>query len=667
VIEPTDWTDLDTFVALPRVSDLAVSADGSRLVATAQLPDAKGAKYVSSLWEIDLDGGPAQRITWSDKGEASAAFLPDGSLLFLSTRPDSDGDEDESALWRLPPGGEATVVARSPGGLTGVAVAPLAGTVIVKGSRLVGSADAADDAERRKERKDAKVTAILHTGMPMRYWDHELGDVSPRVLSLDGEEQLRDLAPDAGFALVEGGHTVSADGAWLATTWRRRERGGRFPYGAAVIDVATGARQELPRSGDEQFEAVSISPDGRWLAYIRGTDGSFTEVLTRHVEVQPRTGGAAVRVELGDLFPSELAWLPDSGTLLVAGDRHGRAPVVAVDAATGAVRQVLADDGAYSTLRPAPDGRTVYALRSGIGEPPRPVRLDVSLAEQQPQFLAGPTPDLPLPGTVSEVSLPTPDGTLRGALCMPADSDGPVPLMLWIHGGPFMSYNAWSWRWNPWLYVARGWAVLLPDPPLSTGYGQAWLERAWPHRAAKVWTDLETLLDHVVARDDIDSTRTACLGASFGGYMTNWVAGHTDRFGAIVTHAGLWALDQQHTTTDGAAWKTGLFGTPDEHPEWYAQNSPNRFVEQITTPMLVIHGNRDYRVPISEALRLWWDLVSRFDGEPGELPHRFLQLTGENHWVLSPANARVWNETVLDFCTEHVCRERAPQVEHARH
>ena len=144
------------------------------------------------------------------------------------------------------------------------------------------------------------------------------------------------------------------------------------------------------------------------------------------------------------------------------------------------------------------------------------------------------------------------------------------------------------------------------------------------------------------------------MGGSFGGYMANWVAGHTDRFKAIVTHAGLWALDQQHTTTDGAAWKTRLFGTPAEHPDWYAENSPHHFVDRIVTPMLVVHGNRDYRVPISEALRLWWDLVSRFDGEPADLPHRFLQFTGENHWILSPANAAVWWRTVQGFVDQHL-------------
>jgi dipeptidyl aminopeptidase/acylaminoacyl peptidase len=169
-----------------------------------------------------------------------------------------------------------------------------------------------------------------------------------------------------------------------------------------------------------------------------------------------------------------------------------------------------------------------------------------------------------------------------------------------------------------------------------------------------VWHDVESVLDEVLRRPELDAGRTACMGGSFGGYMVNWIAGHTDRFGAIVSHAGLWALDQQHPTTDMAAGKAAVFGLPEDHPEWYASNSPHRTAAAIRTPMLVIHGNRDYRVPVSESLRLWWDLVSRFDGDPQDLPHRFLQFTDENHWILGVANAETWYRTVFEFCDRHV-------------
>jgi dipeptidyl aminopeptidase/acylaminoacyl peptidase len=230
--------------------------------------------------------------------------------------------------------------------------------------------------------------------------------------------------------------------------------------------------------------------------------------------------------------------------------------------------------------------------------------------------------------------------------------------MLWIHGGPMSSWNAWSWRWNPWVAVAHGWAVVLPDPALSTGYGDGWFARAWPYVAAEVFADCTTVLDAVLDMAEVDPSRVACLGASFGGYMTNWVAGHAaERFGAIVTHAGLYALDQQHKTTDLPFFKTGIFGEPAEHPQWYEANSPHH--GQVGgTPMLIIHGNRDYRVPLGEALRLWWDLVSGWDGDPEDMPHRFLQLTGENHWVLSPANHEIWFDAVLGFCAEHVLGQK---------
>ncbi|HWJ84555.1 MAG TPA: prolyl oligopeptidase family serine peptidase, partial [Cellulomonas sp.] len=223
---------------------------------------------------------------------------------------------------------------------------------------------------------------------------------------------------------------------------------------------------------------------------------------------------------------------------------------------------------------------------------------------------------------------------------------------LWIHGGPLGSWNAWSWRWNPWLLVAQGYAVLLPDPALSTGYGQEAIQAGWGAWGAAPYTDLLAITDAVEARDDIDETRTAAMGGSFGGYMANWVAGHTDRFRAIVTHASLWALDQFGPTTDAA-----FYWAREMTAEMAHENSPHRFVDQIVTPMLVVHGDKDYRVPIGEGLRLWYELLSA-SGSPaddeGRSEHRFLYFPDENHWVLSPQHAIVWYEVVRAFLARHV-------------
>jgi len=659
-VRVTEFADPSLFVALPRLTTLTLAPDGRHLVTAVQAPDRKGARYASALWTIPLDGGEPVRLTRSAKGEVAPAFRPDGTLLFASTRPDPEGDEgeeDDAALWLLPPAGEPRLLARTPGGVSGPVVATASGTTVVLGRRFMASIDAEDDAARRKTRKDRKINAILHTGMPIRYWDAELGADSPRLLVLNEDGTVRDLTPDAGLALTTADYSITADGATVATTWRRRERGGAFPYEVHLIDVASGERRPLAADPGVSHQAPRISPDGRLVALLSETDGSYDEPFTWALRIVPVDGGVGVEVQIGDLYPTEWAWSADGGTLYVTGDWHGRGAVLAVDPSTGAVHHRLAADAAYSQLNPAPDGTALYALRSTVGAAPHPVRLDPAGTDQEPVALPTPAPTPPLPGRLEEVSVEVAGGTVRGWLCRPSGND-PAPVMTWIHGGPFVSANSWSWRWNPWVCVAAGWAVLMPDPALSTGYGPEWIARAWPHRAALVWRDVEALLDAVLTRPDLDASRTACLGGSFGGFMTNWVAGHTDRFGAIVTHAGLWALEQQHDTTDAAHWKNTWFGEPDEHPEWYAENSPERFADRIITPMLVIHGNRDYRVPISEALRLWWDLVKRWDGPPEQLPHRFLNLTGENHWVLSPANAEIWYDTVLGFCGQHVLDQK---------
>ncbi len=256
-----------------------------------------------------------------------------------------------------------------------------------------------------------------------------------------------------------------------------------------------------------------------------------------------------------------------------------------------------------------------------------------------------------LPGLVERLSAPAGDGVEIGSwLVRPAtaSAEHPAPLVLWVHGGPLSSWNSWHWRWNPQLLAARGYAVLLPDPALSTGYGPEFVQRGWGRWGAEPYTDAMAALDAALARPDLDATRTAAMGGSFGGYMANWIAGSTDRFRAIVTHASLWELRGFHGTTDhGPSWETE-FGDPYLDASRYEAASPHRLVARIRTPMLVIHGELDHRVPISEALQLWTDLQRH------GVPSRFLYFPDENHWILKPQNARLWYETVLAFLDEQL-------------
>jgi dipeptidyl aminopeptidase/acylaminoacyl peptidase len=252
---------------------------------------------------------------------------------------------------------------------------------------------------------------------------------------------------------------------------------------------------------------------------------------------------------------------------------------------------------------------------------------------------------------VTEITATAVDGVpLRAWLVLPdgATAEHPAPLALWIHGGPLMSWNSWSWRWNPWLLAARGYAVLLPDPGLSQGYGQEFIARAWRDWGPVPFADLMAITDAAAARADIDETRIAAMGGSYGGFMANWIAGHTDRFKAIVSHASLWALDYFTGVTDHAGEWLREWGHPVHEPERYERNSPHRHIAAIRTPMLVIHGDKDYRVPIAEGLKLWADLV--WHG----CDAKFLYFPDENHWILKPGNVKAWYATVLAFLDHHV-------------
>jgi dipeptidyl aminopeptidase/acylaminoacyl peptidase len=648
----TAFDNLDDYLALPRVSGLAVSADGSRLVTTVGELNDKRAEHVSAVWEIDPAGRqPARRLTRSVKGESSPAFTYDGDLLFVSSRPtpgSADDDNAPAALWRLPAnGGEAVEVLSMPGGVNVVRTARGADATVV-GAPLLPAAPGLDDDRRLRDlRKDTKVTAILHTGYPVRYWDKDLGPDEPHLFDASGP---RDLTPRPGGALREAGFDISADGRFLVTTWRVPGPGPAERSVLLRVDLASAERIVIADDPDADLDRPAISPDGSAVAFTRETI-STPNRAPRITLQYLRFGEEAISVAEGwDRWPTSVTWSSDGHALIVTADQAGRAPVFVVQLSTSTVNQLTDDDFAYTDVVAAPGG-VLYALRSSHAAPPHPVRIEPGGA-----VTVLPCVDVPtLPGTLTEVTAVAPDGTpVRSWLVLPEDT-APAPLLLWIHGGPLSSWNSWSWRWNPWLMAANGYAVLLPDPALSTGYGQAFIQRGWGAWGGPPFEDLMAATDAVCDHPRIDATRMAAMGGSFGGYMANWVAGHTDRFAAIVTHASLWALDQFGPTTD-LAYYWGREMTP----EMTAANSPDRFVGRIATPMLVIHGDKDYRVPIGEALRLWYELLAASGlpaADDGRSPHRFLYFPSEHHWVLAPQHAKVWYQVVLAFLAEHVLEE----------
>jgi dipeptidyl aminopeptidase/acylaminoacyl peptidase len=671
-LNPAPPFDLDHFLALPRVSGLDLSPDGCRLVTTVATVAPDGKRFVTSLWELDTGGrSQPRRLTRSAPGETGAAFLPDGSLLFSSARQDPEappepdaGDHNEvQALWLLPAGGgEARLVASAPGGVGAVRTARDAGTVAWVASLFPGTETLEEDREQDRARSDGGVSAELFDFYPIRYWDHFLGPREPRLFAApppatdqDRIEPGRALTPAPGRALDEASFSLTPDGSILVTTWQPQEVVPNPRTQLVAIDLASGERRMLLDDPASSVDQVACSPDGRSVVCQRVGHGSPEQAPDVTLWLVDLVSGEGRDLLPGfELWPDQPVWAPDSGAVLFVADQDGRTPVFRVEVGgegqPGRVTRLCAE-GTFSAPCPAPDGRRLYALRSDISCPPGAVALDASAADQQPEPL--PTPGLPLstPGRVTEVHTEAADGVaLRGWLVLPreASASAPAPLAVLIHGGPLASWSGWHWRWNPQLLAERGYAVLLPDPGLSTGYGQAFIGRGHGRWGEEPFTDLMALVDATVARPDVDQTRTAALGGSFGGYMANWVAGHTDRFRCIVTHASLWSLEQFHGTTDSAMWWEREFGTPEADPERYRAHSPDRHGHAIRTPMLVIHGERDYRVPVGEALRLWTDLKRR------GVEAKFLYFPDENHWIMRPPHVRVWYETVLAFLDQHV-------------
>ena len=638
----TPFHDLDHYLAIPRVSGLALSPDGRRLVTTVATLNSKGTEYVTALWEVDPAGEKqARRITRSAKGEAGAVFAANGDVYFTSARPDPDSADGKdrdgdpvTALWLLPAdGGEARVVLSRTGGVEKVMAARDADAAFVIASVLAGSADEDADAERRKSRKDNKVAAILHSEYPVRYWDADLGPAQPRLFAVEsGPERepgkpatvdsaapltLSNLTPTAGSRLREAESVVSPDGKTIYTSFAKPLAKADLRSVLAAVDVATGTQRVLlDREGMSYFPGP-VSPDGSFLAVVSESDTTpqqAPQVKLHLLDVSGEAGPGGPHSPGSRMGPLGAPGGLAPGRLCPAGHRGRRRRVA------GFQRQ-RCGRSRPGECHPGDAGRGgLHRRRRFTRRRAAPMRCAAPTSSRR-NLCGSTSPPATSPGCRPRRSGPQSDGSLERVettaadgtrvpayLALPAgaSAESPAPLLLWIHGGPLGSWNAWTWRWNPWLLTARGYAVLLPDPALSTGYGQDYIQRGWGGWGKAPYTDLMAITDAVVQRPDIDETRTAAMGGSFGGYMANWVAGQTDRFKAIVTHASLWALDQFGPTTDASQ-----YWLKEMTAEMALENSPHLHVEKIRTPMLVIHGDKDYRVPIGEGLRLWYELLSK--------------------------------------------------------
>jgi dipeptidyl aminopeptidase/acylaminoacyl peptidase len=640
-------------VAFDRLAEPRVSPDGTRIVFAVSSVDLDANKRRSHLWLVATDGTGSRPLTRGDASDSSATWSPDGrTIYFLSTRSGS------SQVWRLPlDGGEAQPVTSLPLDVGSFRLSPDGARLALSMEVFPGTTPA-----ETKQRLDAgaakKATGVLHDRLFFRHWDswtdgrrsHVFvvpvtgGDPVDVMKAMDADSPSKPFGgseeytftPD-GKAIVFGARDVGREEAWSTN----------FDLFVAPIDGSVAPRNLTPTN--QAWDAYPVfSPDGGTLAYAAMKRPGYEADRFRIVLRAWPDGTDRVLTEDWDRSPGNLAWSRDGREILATADDVGNHALFAVNASTGKVRTVV---GKGHVVAPqASGGRIVYLLDS-MKAPAEihTVRADGGDARKITGINDARLASIRI-GEPEQFSFEGANGdTVHAWIVKPVDFDPArkYPVAFLIHGGPQGSWaNDFHYRWNPQAYAGRGYAAVMVDFHGSTGYGQAFTDAIRGDWGGKPLEDLRKGLDAALAKYPwMDGTRVAALGASYGGYMINWIAGNwPDRFRCLVAHDG--NLDERfaYFATEELwfpEWEHG--GTPWENPDGYAKHNPVDFVKNWKTPMLVIHGGKDYRVVDTGGLGSFTALQRM------GIPSKLLYFPDENHWVLKPANSILWHDTVLDW------------------
>lgn len=659
-------------VRLRRLGPFDVSPDGRWLVtAMSELSD-DGKTNDTNLYRLDLKDPDAGLValTRSSRKKSTPRFAPDGTLGFLAEpdpgrRRGQEGEEPEDErkrgdeeteplqLHRLSlDGGEAECLTDLARGVNDFRWLPGGRGVVMLAPVSPEAADLEDDRRLHREWKDRKPSGVVFDGYPLRYWDRWHGPAYPHVVVAgpDGSDP-RDLTPGTGLLFEEVAFDVSPDGKTLYIDIRDMDEDLRFRSDVITIDLASGERAAVT-SGETHYWFPRVSPDGTKLACLRHHEEPRVTGKRDLAVVDLASGDIEVLTSRVDRWPDQVQWLDDD-RLLYACDEGGVHAIHLIDRTSGEDRVLLAD-GSVGELRADRDRADLFFLQHRFTHPAKLCRLPARGGV--PQVLADPNAELlegVAMGPVTSHEVAGAEGTpvqLWEVLPPDFDPEQQYPLLLWIHGGPLHMYaDEFHFRWNAQLFAARGYALILVNPRGSTGFGQRFIEEHNGNWGDHCYRDLMACVDEWEKKPYVDAGRTAALGASFGGFMVNWIAGHTDRFQCLVSHAGLYHLTAFWGTTDcGPEWESEFGGLPWENPELYEKWSPHHHAGNFKTPCLVTHGELDYRVPLADGLQMFQAL------QRAGVPSRFLYFPDENHWVLKPANVKLWNETVLEWLEEHL-------------
>jgi dipeptidyl aminopeptidase/acylaminoacyl peptidase len=640
---------------MERISDPQVSPDGRWVVFGVSRLDAEANRRRTDLWMVGADGSGLRQLTTHPASEFNARWAPDASAVyFLSSR------SGTVQVWRIGmAGGEAEQVTDLPLGVGSMAVSPDGSLLAVSMEVFPDCPDLQCTVDRLAQKDARPSSGVLYDRLFIRHWDtwkdgrrsHVFvvpsGEGGPAVHLMKGMDAD---CPSKPFGGPEE-YTFTPDGRGVVFTARVAGReepwSTNFDLFFAPVDGSAEPRPLTAHNPAWDTQPV-FSPDGSTLAYLAMERPGFESDRFRIVLMGWPHGDTRVLTQDWDRSVGSMTFSPDGGTLLVTAQNLGNTSLFAVDVASGGVRELIRD----GTVRyPAYGGDGILF---GLDHFRSPVELYTARTDG-----TGARPITAVNAQrLARVAFGEPEQmTFRGAndvevyawLVKPVDFDPAkrYPVAFIVHGGPQGSSSSnFHYRWNPQIYAAAGYATLLVDFHGSTGYGQEFTDAISGDWGGKPLEDLKKGMAAALERYPwMDGDRACALGASYGGYMINWIAGNwPDGFRCLVNHNGVFDQRMMYFATEELwfpEWEHG--GTYWENPSGFEMHNPALHVDRWQTPMLVVHGALDYRVPLEQGIGTFTALQRR------GIPSRFLYFPDENHWVLSPANGILWHDTVLDW------------------
>jgi len=651
-------------LAMQRVSDPQPSPDGKQVLFTLRTTDVEGNAGRNDLWLVGADGSGLRQITTHKAGDFNGRWAADGrAIYFLSTR------SGLTQVWRLSfDGGEAVQMTDLPLDVSNLELSP--------DGRLFGFSlevfatcgkDLGCTRKKLDENEARKSSGKIYDSLFIRHWDtwsdgrrnHLFvlpvagGSAVDLMPGFDADAPSRPFGGAEEFAFTPDGKGMvySARNVGREEAWSTN-----FDLFYSPLDGSAAPRQLTTNPAwDTQ---PSFSPDGKKMVYMKMARAGFEADRFVLVVRDGLDGADRVLTEAWDRSPEEIVWSADGRTIYVSAQDVGQKAIFAIDAATGAARPIVGA-GHNGSIGLLADRRLVYS-KDHLKSPAElwTVNADGS-GEQRITRINDERLATTKLGEPEQMSFRGAGGDMVFTYIMkPVDFDPAkrYPVAFLIHGGPQGSFgNDFHYRWNPQTYAGRGYAVVMVDFHGSTGYGQAFTDAIRGDWGGKPLEDLKQGLDAALkAYPWMDGDRVGALGASYGGYMINWIAGAwADRFKCLVAHDG--NLDERfaYFATEELwfpEWEHG--GTPWENPAGYAKHNPVDLVKNWKTPMLVVHSALDYRVVDTGGIATFTAAQRR------GIPSKLLYFPDENHWVLKPQNSILWHDTVLDWLDQWTKGER---------